>query len=102
MTELPLTPFLLMISRPTWKGERLTTVFPAASRLDWMMTFTVSMGWMVADAALPEMEPTRKGLAYSQTMLSFCVGDVMIIIKSGKLSYQSTLHHLPLDYWFAS
>jgi hypothetical protein len=33
-----------MTSRPTWKGDRLTTVFPADSRLDWITTFTVSMG----------------------------------------------------------
>ena len=60
---VPKTPFFSMSSLPTWKGERLTAALPADSRLDWMMTLMVSMGWMTEEATLPDSDPTRKGLA---------------------------------------
>ena len=53
-----------------WKGERLTCVFPASSFLDWMMTLTVSTGWITEVAMAPEMEPTKKGLARAMRRLS--------------------------------
>jgi len=52
------------------KGERLTCPFPAASLLDWIMTLTVSTGWITEVARAPEMEPTKKGLKSNMNRLS--------------------------------
>lgn len=78
-----MTPFCWMMSRPTWKGERFTTVFPAASRRDWMITFTVSIGWITAEATLPDSDPTRNGFAYDQNTPSLIKQMIYLIRKVG-------------------
>jgi hypothetical protein len=60
---------VVTISLPTKKGERLTVDLPAAYLLFWITTLIVSMGWMTAEATLPDREPTRNGLAYPQKTL---------------------------------
>lgn len=55
---------------PTKNGERLTIFFPADYLLDWIRTLIVSMGWMTAEATLPDRDPTRKGFRYDQSKLS--------------------------------
>lgn len=67
---IPATPFYLMISFAIWKGFRLILVFPACYLLFWMTTLVVSMGWITADATLPEREPIMKGFPYLSKKLS--------------------------------
>lgn len=58
------TPFYETTSLATTKGLVTAVPLPAASLLFWMTTLTVSMGWIVAEAILPESEPTKNGFPY--------------------------------------
>jgi hypothetical protein len=58
-----MAPLAATISRPTKKGDKLTLDLPAAYLLFWMTTLMVSIGWMTAEATLPDSDPTRNGLA---------------------------------------
>ena len=66
-----MTPFSEIISLATKKGERLTCAFPAAYFLDWIITFTQSIGWITDVAIQPEIEPTRNGLTIDIRRLSW-------------------------------
>ena len=68
-----------MTSRPILKGLRLICVFPAAYLLDWMMTLTVSIGWMTQVATHPEMDPTAKDLNSALKTLSLGFSVVAVV-----------------------
>ena len=67
--RVPITPFVETISLPTKNGDKLTVDLPAAYLLLWITTFIVSIGWITAEATLPERDPTKNGLAYPQKTL---------------------------------
>lgn len=69
------------------KGLRLTFVFPAASLLFWITTLVVSMGWITADATLPDNEPITKGLIYFYTIPSDIIWYVFSYVKLSCLLY---------------
>lgn len=53
-----------------WKGFKFIFVLPACSLLFWMTTLVVSIGWITAEATLPESEPIMKGNPYFYAKLS--------------------------------
>jgi hypothetical protein len=53
-----------MIYLAIWKGLRFTLVLPAIYLLFCITTFVVSIGWITAEATLPEREPIINGLKY--------------------------------------
>ncbi len=79
---LPATPFSLIIYLAIKKGLRLTLVFPAASLLFWITTLVVSMGWITAEATLPDNEPITNGLIYFYTIPSDIIWYVFLIMLS--------------------
>ena len=68
--QLPAIPFYEMIYLAIWKGLRLILVLPACSLLFCMTTLVVSIGWITAEATLPESEPIMKGFPYLSKKLS--------------------------------
>ena len=78
-----------MMSAAMEMGERLTCPLPAASLRDWMMTLTVSIGWMTEVAMQPEKEPTRKG--FSSIINRFYLGLLSLDMRLRLYSNQDSI-----------
>jgi hypothetical protein len=52
-------------------GDKLTFFFPASYLLTWIKTLVVSIGWITAEAILPDSEPIKKGVTFSKKVVYF-------------------------------